>query len=155
MMQPIISEKKGFYKCPVDNDPAFTLWWVQLYGAAYGIPNPSDVPFPSSYYWSSPFYQVCDAGGNVTNPKPPPFYIPQPHLITQVKYPAQKLMFNCYANAVPGGTHYKDTHMWVFVDGHAAMVRYKEVTPRGTNQGALGPGYVDWTAWGIKGKDIN
>jgi prepilin-type N-terminal cleavage/methylation domain-containing protein len=146
-MQPIISDKKGFYKCPVDEDPAWTLQWAQTYGPMYGF-SPSQIPFPSSYYYPAYFYDKADDGGVIY-----PF-IPTHFLISQVKYPAEKMIVTCFARGVPGGNHYRQTHSWLFVDGHAALIRYKEVTKRGWRLGADDRGNVDYTVWGIKGKDI-
>src|SRR5580765_2721713 len=58
-MQPIISDRKGFYKCPVDEDPAWTMEWAQSVGASHGF-SPAQVPFPSSYYYPAYFYDKAD-----------------------------------------------------------------------------------------------
>jgi hypothetical protein len=145
-LQPYLSRGKKFYVCPVDNDPPWSLYWAQNYGPSYGF-TAAQVKLATSYYYAAPFYVKTDANGLII-----PF-IPTQFLITQVKYPAEKMMFTCFAVGIPGGNHMKDTHAWVFVDGHAGIVRYKEVTTRAQPQ-YYGPGNVDWTVDGIKGRDV-
>ena len=50
--------------------------------------------------------------------------------ITNVKYPAQKVMFTCYRMGIAGGAHKKDGLTWCFADGHAALIYTSDVTPR-------------------------
>src|SRR5438552_3153406 len=124
--------QKKLYVCPTDREPPWTLEWVQRTGG-FGL-TPADVSAPSlfstSYYYPYPFYANYDAVSNVV--WVPECFAPgrpsRSWLITQVKYPAEKEMFTCFANDYKGGHHKPNTLAWCFVDGHARLVNYKEVT---------------------------
>jgi len=138
-IQPYLAKDKGYYVCPVDADPPWTKWWAQTNPSWLSV---AQVTLPTSYYYPAHFYLLTNQDGlDLTNGM-----VPRQYKITQVKYPAQKMMFTCFARGVPGGNHIKETHAWVFVDGHAALIRYKEVVTRGSGYDA---GNVDWTQWGI------
>jgi prepilin-type N-terminal cleavage/methylation domain-containing protein len=143
-LKPIVSEKTGFYNCPIDGDPAWTMWWA--INSGFGYP-PSAIPFPSSYYYPYHFYHDFDCNGNAG--------VTKQFLITQVRYPAEKMIFTCFANDYAGGHHKRNTVAWCFVDGHARLVRYDEITTRLVG-GIYHPEWVgnaDWTECGIKGRD--
>jgi hypothetical protein len=143
-IQPFLTRNKGFFACPSDTQVPWTLWWAQTWGPTYGF-SPSQLQLATSYYYPGPFYLETDANGLVS-PR-----TPRQHLITQVRYPAQKVLFTCFARGVPGGNHLPESLAWVFVDGHADIVRYKQLMPRGQNYPA---GNTDWTIYGIKGRDV-
>ena len=146
-MQPMLSKNKGFFVCPSDNDPPWNMAWATQYGPSYGF-SASQIQLLTSYYYPAHFYVDADANGL----RYPP-WVPKQFLVTQVKYPAQKTLFTCFARGIPGGNHLRQTHAWVFVDGHAAIVRYKEMMARAQPQ-YYGPDNVDWTVDGIKGRDL-
>jgi prepilin-type N-terminal cleavage/methylation domain-containing protein len=144
-MQPLLTrDKRGVYVCPADTETPWSLFWAQTYGPGYGF-NASQIILPSSYYYPAPFYQVTDVNGLISP------HTAKQWLITQVRFPTQKLMFTCYARGISGGNHLPQTHAWVFVDGHAQIVRFKEIFPPA--QGYT-PGYTDWTAYGVRGRDL-
>ena len=143
-MQPLLTRQNGFFACPSDTPDPWTLWWTKTYGPGYGF-NLNQLQLSTSYYYPAPFYLEADVNG-LTSPR-----VPRQFLITQVKYPAQKTLFTCFARGVPGGNHLPESLAWVYVDGHAAIARYKEILPRAAGYTA---GYTDWTPYGIKGRDV-
>lgn len=147
-----VSLHQKLYICPTDQQQTpWTLWWMQ---ANYPSLVPEVSPpngFPTSYYYPISFYVNLDSNN-----------VPQGERawkITQVKYPSEKILFTCFANDFPGGHHKRDTLSVAFVDGHAGLVRYDQITPRwdwghpGAVDG-IGSGNVDWTRGGIKGRGV-
>jgi len=144
-LRPLLTrDKYGVYICPSDTEVPWSVWWAQTYGPGYGF-TAAQITLPSSYYYPAPFYEVADANGLLFPHKG------MQHLLTQVKYPAQKLLFTCYARGIAGGNHLPRTHAWVFVDGHAEIVRYSDVLPPAQGYTAV---YTDWTRYGIRGRDV-
>jgi prepilin-type N-terminal cleavage/methylation domain-containing protein len=157
-LQPLLTRDKNYFVCPGDGDPAWTGWWINLYGSGPEAPDPPDapdppltvteVPFLTSYYYSYPFYKELDGNGFPLRSRA--------WRTNNVKFPSQKVMFTCYRMGVAGGAHKKDALTWCFADGHAALVYTKEVTPR-LWRGTIRTDWqanIDWAIGGIRGRDI-
>ena len=134
---------KEFYVCPNDADPPWNQHWVTTAGPSFGYPNLTVLPFPTSYYYLYHFYHEFDCNGNATQPA-------RQQIVTHVKYPSQKVIMTCYARGQQGGAHTKDGLNLLFVDGHAATVRWDEIKP--TVPYAYN---LDWTKCGIQGRDVD
>ena len=141
LIAPTIPNTSDFYVCPNDGEPAWNVWWTQTHGASFGFPNVSDLPFPNSYYYLYAFYHDFPSPGN-------PGALRQQSW-TQVKFPSQKAVFTCYARGIQGGAHSKNGLNLLFVDGHAKMVDWDDIQPTVPYQYNL-----DWTAGGIRGRDL-
>jgi prepilin-type N-terminal cleavage/methylation domain-containing protein len=145
LLNPYISTNGGaaFYQCPADKPPPWNFAWTKENGAAFGIKT-NDLLFANSYYYYHQFYN-----DDSLNPK-----LLQ-RRTTEVRFPPKKAIMPCFAepqfNSLDARNlaHGKDGFPLLFVDGHSAFVKYRQL-----NKGTLEPYNLDWTLGGLGGEDL-
>jgi hypothetical protein len=144
-------EGPELFLCPEDPLPAYNIRWVRLHGA--GKMSQRQIAFPSSYAYLQAFYRPFDCSGGQNVPGPP-----RSMSLSEVTYPAQKALFNCYASewARPAAARAHHPEGWAlgFVDGHARLTSWNQLNRarRGVNGDERYN--LDWTLCGIAGRDL-
>jgi prepilin-type N-terminal cleavage/methylation domain-containing protein len=135
----------GFYVCPSDRPPIWNIAWTRKNGASMGI-RTNELLFPCSYYYYHQFYNDDTQSPKLTQ-----------RTTTQVKSPSKKAIMPCFAEPEQGEigdrnlAHGKEGLPLLFVDGHAAFSRYRQL-----NRAApYGDYNLDWTVGGLAaGEDL-
>ncbi|NLH73330.1 MAG: type II secretion system protein [Verrucomicrobia bacterium] len=145
LFSPYISTNGGvaFYLCPADTPPPWNFAWVKNHGSSFSI-RTNDLLFGNSYYYYHQFYN-----DDTQNPQL------RQRRATEVRFPSKKAIMPCFAEPefdelhAPNLAHGKDGFPLLFVDGHSAFVKYKQLYP-----GTLEPYNLDWTLGGLGGEDL-
>jgi hypothetical protein len=144
LFNPYVStNNRAFFRCPADEGLGYNIEWIKLNGV--GGLNIRDLLFADSYFYFLQFYD-------------------QPHRVSEVRYPTQKIVQACYASrrgTIPpnstgvyvnpaGGAHGPTGMSLLFVDGHSQFAAYRNLNA------TLGPKIYnfDWTADGLQGVDL-
>ncbi|MSU62036.1 MAG: hypothetical protein EXS31_06520 [Pedosphaera sp.] len=144
MIHPYVNTNGSFFLCPADRGPMNFL--VVKATPSYGIKT-NALPFPESYLYYASFYSDWDKNGSST---------PRQRYTSEVKYPSQKVIFDCQASDNPkqignskfdGQAHGKERTPILFVDGHSSNPPWRKWGPPDPSVPA-GTGYIlsrlDW-----------
>jgi len=124
MLHPYVSTNGSFYLCPADRGPSNFALITKLF-TSLGI-RTNDLPFPNSYwYWMAFFTQGKDLSS----------LPPRQRLVSEVRYPSQKIIMDCEAldakdkSQINSGGSVPQAHgrgRWptLFVDGHSSITWY-------------------------------
>jgi len=151
LIHPYVSTNGSFYVCLADRGP-FNLAALSASGnAAYFGVATNDLPFLNSYWYYPGFYSEVRNGA----------FSPRQHFSSEVKYSSQKIIMDCGAMQNPKSKvefpevgvlnmqgHGKDRAPAVFVDGHSAIYRYRDIRydpslPSGAGWDWASPSWAD------------
>ena len=123
LMDSYLDSKRSFYLCPADKGP---FNYVAVGGPWSGMGlTTNQLPFPNSYYYLPGLY---------SEDRDPAFDAARQRFLNEVRHPSQKFVMNCNALSAqkslnvqgpglkPKG-HGPDRFAFLFVDGHAALIR--------------------------------
>jgi hypothetical protein len=144
---------ESVFLCPADpRAPSYSERWLQLHGR--GLVGPGERVFPASYGYLQAFYRPfdCQGGKNAA-------LAPRSMRRAEVKHPAHKALFNCYAGewAIEQGSpqpHRKQAWSLLFADGHARLTPWEELNRASRDRGIDERYNLDWTVCGIAGRDL-
>jgi prepilin-type N-terminal cleavage/methylation domain-containing protein len=146
LLHPYIRTNGGaaFYLCPADMPPPWNFAWVKQHGSSFSI-RTNDLLFADSYYYYHQFYNDDSLSPQLRQRR-----------TAEVRFPAKKAIMPCYAEPeyesiyARNLAHGKDGLPLLFVDGHSAFVKYRQL-----NRGTLEPYNLDWTLGGLSaGEDL-
>ena len=146
LFDPYISTNgRAFYLCPADKPPPWNIAWTRVNGSSMGI-RTNELLFPCSYHYYHQFYNDDTFSPKLTQRR-----------TTEVFSPARKAIMSCFAEPENGNlgdkniAHGKEGLPLLFVDGHAAFTRYKQLN----KTQPYGDYNLDWTIGGLsKGEDL-
>jgi len=146
LFDPYISTNgRAFYLCPGDKPPPWNVAWVRVNGGGNNI-RTNELLFPCSYYYYHQFYNDDTPSPKLTQRR-----------TTEVGFPAAKAIMPCFAEPENGNlgdrnlAHGKEGLPLLFVDSHAAYVRYQHMN----KTAPYGEYNLDWTVGGLaKGSDL-
>ncbi len=152
-------------KCPNDvNEPGYWgVWWLTNQGEMRSSDHHPDVQnlvgktIPEtvnySYQWTFKMYHDVDQNTGSINQ-----YVARQYLLSEVRYPSNLVALHCRGEVpVPDG-YTTDPHFdglqSGFVDGHAEFVEFARMNVPLTGVYANGSKNMDWTEFGVFGKDF-
>lgn len=148
-----MSGDMNLLKCPID-DPrlgGIATWWRAWYGTPMVagdhkklLPGePAEVKY--SYYWFVKMYWAVGPDGVLVGSQQ------AQHQVSSIRFPSQLMVQRCFLN------HGNEANVFSgmqssFIDAHAAWVPVEHILPSGAPW--YGSYNLDWTLWGIYGKDV-
>lgn len=127
-----------------------------------------------SYYYNIKMYSDCDKNGRIIPASAVHLGTPvgkrKAWKLDEIKHPSELIPYSCFNGGVTSISQDltaamvhgagKDGHQAAFVDGRAEWVPLEEITLRSVQQGDPenqtfgGKKNLDWTKWGIHGRDV-